>query len=105
MNYILDRNNQPVECDDMVQWAGWFDAASRDGRRIVAKTKLGHCEVSTVFLGIAYRHPDNAPPLLFEPMVFGIQFDGSQYRCCTWQEALWQHEQVCDRVRAMTAAQ
>lgn len=70
-NYILDRNNQAVEVDDLFAWGEWFEEASKSGRRFVAKTNYGWCEVSTVFLGVnhAWGH---GPPLLFETMIFGM---------------------------------
>lgn len=92
MNWILDRNNQPIPCDDVIEWGKWYQAASMSGRRFVAKTDLGHCEVSTVFLGVDYQFGDG-PPLLFETMVFGLAMDQETRRCSTWQEAVEQHEQ------------
>ena len=100
--YILDRNNQAVPCDDIYQWGGWFEKASLDGRRIVAKTNLGAAEVSTVFLGVDHNfnnwgNEQPEPPLLFETMIFGTIIeldDGRQWRCSTWAEAVEQHERV-----------
>jgi hypothetical protein len=64
--YTLDRNNCPVPCD-MFEAAELLDSE----RRIVAKTNLGFCEVSTVFLALDYSL-DGRRPVLFETMVFGL---------------------------------
>ena len=42
--YILD-GKRPVEEPDLFKWAKAYESKNR----IVAKTKLGECEISTVF--------------------------------------------------------
>lgn len=69
--YILDQNGKPILCEDTLAWAEWYDTADR----VVAKTKIGIYEVSTVFLGLDHgfhrlMNPELSP-VLWETMVFG----------------------------------
>lgn len=70
-------------------------------KRRVALTAIGKVKVSTVFLVIDHGFGDSGPPVLFETMVVvdGVWNDDCK-RCCTWDEAVAQHE----RVVAMLAA-
>lgn len=90
INYILDNNKQPVECND-IQWALWLETADRR----VAKTRKGDVGVSTVFLGIDHSWGDG-PPLLFETMIFGGEHDKDQWQYSTWDEAEKGHKEACE---------
>lgn len=70
----------------------WAKALERMDRR-VAETFVGKVRVSTVFIGLDHQF-GNGPPLLFETMVFGGEFDDWQERCSTWEQALAQHERT-----------
>lgn len=49
--------------------------------------------VSTVFLGLDHRMDGiEGPPVVFETMVFGGDFDQEQERYCTYEEAKKGHE-------------
>ena len=87
LNYILDEHT-PKLAKDILEWARWFKVANR----VVAKTRVGKLEVSTVFLGIAHAFGNNRP-LLFETMVFGGSED-YQERYATWEEAEKGHDRV-----------
>lgn len=71
--YILDPDNKPVLCPDVMTWARWFETANRT----VARRKSGKTCVSTVFLGLDHStgfgwDPDpKGEPVLYETMVFG----------------------------------
>jgi hypothetical protein len=80
--YILDEQHNAVPCD-LMTWARWFEK----GNRVVAKTALPGCEVSTVFLGLDHRFGSDGPPIIFETMVFGGPFDQQGERYSTWAEA------------------
>ena len=92
--YILDKEHNilPVEKEGMEAWGEWH---KKIGNRTVKKEKIGETEISTVFLGMDHGF-GNVRPVLFETMVFGpLDPDNEiQERCCTWDEALIQHEQV-----------
>ena len=80
--YILDENKQPKKEPDLFKWGEWMQTADR----VVAKTRDGDVEVSTVFLGLDHNWGGGAP-ILFETMIFGGEHDGWQDRYSTWQEA------------------
>lgn len=87
--YILE-DKIPVPCDDVIQWAEFFESADRqvaftmiDGDKIV---------VSTVFLGLDNSLGILKPPLLFETMIFGGEFDLTGVKTATWEAAEKQHE-------------
>lgn len=97
MNYILE-NGKPKAIADIMEWATWFEAASKSGERVVEKTEVGGYEVSTVFLGIDHQFGDG-PPLLFETMVFGGDLDEEMDRYSTWEDAEHGHAAMVERVR------
>lgn len=93
--YILDIDKTPLRCDDLTEWAMWFQRADR----IVKRSIDGDVTVSTVFLGLDHSfNLFEGRPVLFETMVFGGQFDGDQRRYHTWHEALAGHDAECARV-------
>jgi len=67
VNYILDDDGNPVPCSDLLTWAKWFED---DPARMVAKTKVGDQEVSTVFLGLDHGWGTTHLPVLWETLVF-----------------------------------
>jgi hypothetical protein len=92
--YILD-GHTPVPVETLEEWSNFFE--DNDKRR-VALTKLEHCRVSTVFLGINHRWGDDGPPLLFETMVFGGEHDEEMERYSTWDEAIAGHQKMVEKV-------
>jgi hypothetical protein len=83
MHYIL-RDRVAVPVDDFMEWAMLFEAGDRE--RIVAQVEIGDVFVSTVFIGLDHNWGEG-PPLVFETMIFGGEFDQYQYRYSTWAEA------------------
>jgi hypothetical protein len=97
--YILDDDHNLILAD-VYTWGKWFEKAEN---RIVAKTQVANCLVSTVCLGIDHNFSQVGPPLLFETMIF-VEGDGEEcYRCATWQEAEAQHARVVTELREMTS--
>lgn len=87
--YTLDEAGDPVPCEDMVRWAIWF--AQSHEARVVGKTDLpSGTTVSTVFLGIDHSLRD--PPVLWETMMFGGDYDLACDRYRSRQDALVGHE-------------
>jgi hypothetical protein len=70
--YILNKNGQPMWVADFATCVRWYGTADR----VVAKTKIGGVEVSTVFLAMALSKDQ-----LWETMVFGGPMDSHQWRC------------------------
>lgn len=88
--YKLDESNDPVPCEDMLEWALWF--GSSHAARVVAKTRLPDgVEVSTVFTGIDHAFGDG-DPVLWETMMFGGDYDLACDRYRSKKEALVGHE-------------
>ena len=89
MHYILvDRVAVPVE--DFMEWAQRFETQSEE--RIVAQITIGEVFVSTVFIGLDHNFQVDGPPLIYETMIFGGDFDQYQYRYSTWTEAEVGHD-------------
>lgn len=66
-HYILDAAGRPMPEPDLLKWARWFEEHGNE--RIVARTTVGECWVSTIFLALNHRW-DEGPPILWETMVF-----------------------------------
>lgn len=91
------QGHTPIPCEDFLEWAKWFENA--DDNRVVARTKVGDVDVSTVFLGLDRNWTGQGPPVLFESMVFGGPLDLEQERYCTWEAAVAGHNDLVARVR------
>lgn len=91
--YILNENNEPIRCDNLIVWGEWFQNVDRS----IDSTKKDGVQVSTVFLGLDHQFNDG-PPLLFETLVFDGDHDGWCERSSTWDQAVETHKQVCRMV-------
>jgi hypothetical protein len=94
--YILV-NGEPVEEPDLTKWGEWFEGNSTE--RIVARTKIGDAEVSTVFLSIDHSFLEKGP-VLWETMVFGGPLGGKMNRYRTRAQAEAGHAAMVKRCRA-----
>ena len=95
--YIL-LDGQPVPCDNVLEWAQWFETS--DETRRIERTQIAEgVEVSTVFMGLDHSFGEG-PPLLYETMVFGGRLDEETERYSTVKHALEGHDQMVKRVRA-----
>ena len=90
--YILE-GRKVVPCPDLLTWAKWFEKADRH----VADDIKGQVRVSTLFLGLDQNF-GKRPPLLFETMIFGGQYDGDIERYSTWEEAERGHKIMSKKV-------
>ena len=90
--YVLS-GQKAVPCS-MAEWASRFELVCH-----VGDTTIGGVRVSTVFLGIDHNWSVDGPPLIFETMVFGGDFDRDQDRYSTWEEAKQGHAVAVDLVR------
>ena len=72
--------------------------------RSVRRTELptGHV-VFTSFLGLDHNHSRRGPPILFETMMAGDgEWSGDvQERCCTYRQAVAQHEQIMEQTERL----
>lgn len=96
-HYIL--SGHEVISVPMLEWAHWFEEASKTKSRVLKQETLPNGKwVSTVFLGLDHNFSDKGPPLLFETMVFTtkmghIKDDLDMDRYSTWDEAMIGHLQ------------
>lgn len=96
--YILDADNNPLPCEDILVWARWYeDSLITDERRLLI-SRIGSVEISTVFLGLNHR-VDDGPPILWETMVFGGDLDGEQRRYVTRADAIKGHHELVAQVQ------
>jgi hypothetical protein len=70
-----------------------------DERRVARDDVTHGIEVSTVFLTLDHRHGDG-PPILFETMIFGGEYDNWCYRYRTIDQARAGHARVVAALRA-----
>ena len=82
--YILDENNNPVVEPNVVKWGQWMGTSLR--RRVGSDEPIPGVKVSTVFLGLDHSW-DDGPPVLWETMIFGGQFDEYQERYTSFNDA------------------
>jgi len=95
--YILDENGEPVICDDLIQWALWYENPEN---RTVALTEAGDYFVSTIFLALDYAFimgdPLKQRPVLWETMVFDKDKEpvGIRARYTSREDAIAGHAEV-----------
>lgn len=111
LGYYKLQGKLAVPCQDAVEWAMWFETATRR----VKETQIGRVWVSTIFLGLDHNfacvfgdplggEADHLPHL-FETMAFDGRSEdklGPELycnRCGTWEEAEAQHEEACAFIR------
>jgi hypothetical protein len=90
--YILNDNGEP-ERANILTWMDWFSNPDNQNNRIIAKTNIKGCQISTIFIGFN-SSMGNERPELFETMVFGGELDGKYVRYSTRQEAKNGHEEM-----------
>jgi hypothetical protein len=94
VNYVLrGRAVHPV--DKIITWAREFETSDR----CVAKTQLGDVSVSTAFLGVDHAF-GAGPPLLFETMIFGGEYDEWMDRYSSYDDAEAGHNKVVENLKA-----
>lgn len=87
----FDKAGRPIS---VYEWSRLFDDPVY---RVVAKTKVGEPEVSTVWLGIDHGHGRAPHPILFETLVFPEC--KLMWRYATEDEARVGHEQAVAGLR------
>lgn len=94
--YILAEDGKtPVREPDLLKWTQWFETNGRD----VACTDLdgGVC-VSTVFRGLdhSFAFNSDAPPMLWETMIFGGPHNHYMDRYTSYEAALAGHAKALE---------
>jgi hypothetical protein len=90
--YIL-RNGEPVPCEDVLEWARWFETANEE--RKIGWTVHGDVTVSTMFLGLDHSF-GIGEPLLYETMIFGGPHNEEMWRYPTKAEAIEGHKRAVE---------
>ena len=94
--YVLD-GDKPIEAASLEEWSSWYLRSDRE----VARTTLADgATVTTEFVGVDHRPPDDASatPLLFETRTFDANWRGSSSRCyATWRQAKLGHRAAVRR--------
>ena len=100
MYYKLDEHT-PVRCNNVLEWAEWYEPTAVSGERIVARDELDGLLVSTIFTGIDPGADDSEePPLLFETMTFvNGKATGIAIRSATWEDAEDRHRSMIRQIR------
>lgn len=96
---FYDRFGKPMPDDwwDKKKYGHQFRSWQTDKR--VGNTVVGDVTVSTVWLGLDHQH-GSGPPLIFETMTFGGEYDQEMQRYSTEEDAMRGHLNVVDRLRA-----
>src|SRR5262245_21525974 len=99
--YILDHERKPVPCDQLT-WGRWLEQCED---RHVGDDEFEpapgnpRVRVSTVFIGLDHRDYGDGPPLIFETLIFGGEFDGQMWRYSTWDDAEAGHKMAVKKVK------
>ena len=93
--YILDEDDQPVKCEDVLKWGAWIQTANRT---LKVDHFPGDIRVSTVFLGMDHGW-GSGTPVLWETMIFGGEHDQDQWRAAARLSACHFHRKAVNMVR------
>jgi hypothetical protein len=100
-HWILDeRGEKPIPCD-LMTWAKWF---GKSKNRIVKQEWIDDSKVSTIFLGIDHNFDfeEDAPPVLWETMVFNGPMNNEMDRCSgNREQAEAMHMKMVERVKSL----
>ena len=92
--YVLDQQRRAVPASILEASQQLENLDSR----VVAQHQVGEVVISTVFLTINHNFGREGPPLVFETLVDGGDYDGHQDRYSTWEEAEEGHWRVVKMV-------
>lgn len=97
------RDGEPMTLEE---WSATYPETQEEfeATKRVAKTTVGDWEVSTVWLGLDHSFMEG-PPLIFETMIFGGEYDSECWRYSTEAQALEGHEAAVKLLQIDLAAQ
>ncbi len=64
----------------------------------IEKTQIDNIFISSVFLGFDHSFCEGEPPILFETMIFGGEFDGYQTRYTSYDDCVKGHQKAIEMV-------
>jgi hypothetical protein len=97
--YKLDENKNAIPCS-VEEWGEQLEEMRTNHTKHVADEDINGKRVSTVWLGLDHQWDENAPPHIYETMVFedkGYEIYCSRYS--TWKEAEEGHQIAVQWVR------
>ena len=95
-HYVLAEDGKtPIKIGDFMEWARQFETMNRR----VGLDLIGDIRISTVFLGLDHNFMFDGPPVLWETMIFGGQFDGEQDRYTSYEDAVAGHAAMVQKVK------
>jgi hypothetical protein len=95
----LGPNGAVIDFDEWVElWRARMEDMSSDSWWC-RKTTIGDVRVSTIWLGINHSWL-GPPPVYWETMIFGGDWDGLQWRYSSRESALDDHERIVRALRA-----
>jgi len=97
--YILDDHRSPVAEPDLLAWGRWYKKADRQ----IFEYNVDGVRISTVFLGHDNRPLPVGPPILYETMIWGGEYDRHMSRCATEDEARFNHAAAIAMVKGLEA--
>lgn len=99
--YLLNDDKTYTPCPTL-EWAKQCDEMLKNGTKHVADEIVDNKRISTIWMGLDHQYRENAPPLLFETMIFdhanGYR-DIYMTRYSTWQEAEAGHAKAVQWVK------
>lgn len=98
MSQYYSTDSTPITLEE---WIVLFEQRGKEGQDFwkVGNDKIGDVEISTVWLGLDHNFNDEGPPLIFESMIFGGNYDEEQHRYSTWAEAEEGHKKLVEKVK------
>lgn len=92
--FVLDRQNKVQLAADFDDWMSWV--RKNHDRMEVALTVYPHCHIRTMFLGVEATGEDRVPPVVFETVIIGGQYDGRAVPAAEWEQAKHNHVRISE---------
>lgn len=93
-----DKEGKPIDSQTAMRMRYGDDELSDYAR--IGLDEVGDARISTVWLGLDHNFSGVGPPLIFESMVFGGDYEDDCRRYATEHEALAGHQEAVARVKA-----
>lgn len=97
--YRLDENKNSVPCS-LEEWGLNREYMRKNNIKHVAEETIHDLWISTVWIGLDQKFPDDGPPLLFETMVFNKNHEEIYFsHSSTYSEAEEDHKKAIEWVK------
>jgi len=92
MGEFFDRQGKPLTTEQ------WSELHSDFNYKVVIKTDIHDCQVSTVWLGSDHGFGNLPKPIIFETMIFGGLWNDFSERYATEEEARQSHQTIVEMI-------